>query len=210
MARKYNHRRYPLNTILNTNINNTFKTRIVLDIVHAMKFLHDKGMMHRDLKIENIMLNALLETKIVDFGYVKLSECVLNDYSYVDDSLTKGIATFAYMSPEMVNEEVYNNKIDVYSFGIMLYRIFLDSLPKQNMKEKANRVKIIVPKPKKTITEFCSELISKCIEPDSKLRPSFKDILQLTRNKSFMLAYDVDPSLISKRDEELEKIESTQ
>lgn len=54
-----------------------------------MKFLHDKGMMHRDLKIENIMLNALLETKIVDFGYVKLSECVLNDYSYVDDSLNK-------------------------------------------------------------------------------------------------------------------------
>lgn len=114
------------------------------------------------------------------------------------------------MSPEMVNEEVYNNKTDVYSFGIMLYRIFLDSLPKQNMKEKANRVKIIVPKPKKPISEFCSELISKCIEPDSKLRPSFKDILQLMRNKSFMLAYDVDPSLISKRDEELEKIESTQ
>lgn len=80
---------YGLKEILNSNINNTLKTRIVLDIVHAMNFIHKKGMMHRDLKIENIMINEFFETKIVDFGLVKITELVLDDFSYVEDSITK-------------------------------------------------------------------------------------------------------------------------
>ncbi|KAK8843865.1 hypothetical protein M9Y10_024941 [Tritrichomonas musculus] len=199
---------YTLNEVLTWNINNTFRTRIVVDIAHAMKYLHEKGMMHRDLKIENIMLNSLFETKLVDFGYVKISESVLNEYSFVGDSLTKGIGTFAYMSPEMVNEEDYDNKTDVYSFGVILYRLFYGSLPKQSMKDKTNGVKIAIKNPTPPVSDFCADLIKKCLEPSPSKRPSFSKILQLMREKSFMLATDVDPSLIKKHDDELEKIES--
>ena len=199
---------HSLNDVLAWNISNTFRTRIVVDIAHAMKYLHEKGMMHRDLKIENIMLNSFFETKLVDFGYAKISESVLNEYSFVSDSLTKGIGTFAYMSPEMVNEEDYSNKTDVYSFGVILYRIFYGSLPKQNLKDKSNGVKIAIKNPTPPVSDFCADLIKKCLEPSPSKRPSFSQILQLMREKSFMLATDVDPSLIKQRDEEIEKIES--
>ncbi|KAK8888726.1 hypothetical protein M9Y10_033460 [Tritrichomonas musculus] len=200
---------YRLIDVLNSNINNTLKTRIVVDIVHAMKFLHEKGMMHRDLKTESIMLNSLLQTKLVDFGNVKISEKVLaDDFSLSGESLTKGIGSFAYMSPEMANEEEYDNKTDVYSFGAVLHRIFYGSLPKQSMKNKANGMKIEIERPVPPVSVFCAELISKCLEPDPKMRPSFKQILDLMRSKSFLLADDVDPSLIIERDNELKKFEN--
>ena len=77
-------------------------------------------MIHRDLKIENIMLNAVFQTKLVDFSLIRINECVLDEYSLVDDSMTKGVGTLSYMSPEMLNEEDYDNKTDVYSFGVVL------------------------------------------------------------------------------------------
>ncbi|KAK8860564.1 hypothetical protein M9Y10_012229 [Tritrichomonas musculus] len=65
---------YGLNEVLKKEINNTLKVRIILDIVHAMNYLHKHGMIHRDLKIENIMLNEFFETKLVDFGLIKITE----------------------------------------------------------------------------------------------------------------------------------------
>ena len=53
---------YELKEILNSNINKS--------VVHVMNFIHKKGMMHRDLKIENIMTNEFFKTKIVNFGIV--------------------------------------------------------------------------------------------------------------------------------------------
>lgn len=78
------------------------------------------------------MLNSVFDTKIVDFGLVRINENIFSQYSFVEDSLTRRIGTFAYMSPEMINEEEYDNKTDVYSFGVVLYFMFVGSLPKQN------------------------------------------------------------------------------
>ena len=66
---------YSLGELLKTKtLNNTKKAKVVLEIVHAMNYLHKHGMMHRDLKIENIMLDSLFNTKLVDFGLVRITE----------------------------------------------------------------------------------------------------------------------------------------
>lgn len=130
---------YKLNQVLkNADIKNTLKVRIVIEVAHAMKYIHKNGMIHRDLKVENIMLNAVLNCKVVDFGLVRILECFNENYSFVHDSMTKGIGTFAYISPEMLNKENYDCKTDVYSFGILLFYIFVGKLPKQNLKDKLN------------------------------------------------------------------------
>ncbi|KAK8849859.1 hypothetical protein M9Y10_018445 [Tritrichomonas musculus] len=115
--------------------------------------------------------------------------------------------TFGQIS-EKIEGEDYRNKTDVYSFGVILYRIFYGSLPKQSLKDKTNGVKIAINNPTPPVSDFCADLIKKCLESSPSKRPSFSKILQLVREKSFMLATDVDPSLIKKRDEELEKFES--
>ena len=111
---------YGLGEIIRSKIKNTLKVRIVVEIVHAMNFIHKHGMIHRDLKIENIILNEVFQTKLVDFGLIRINEFVLDEYSLVDDSMTKGVGTLPYMSPEMLNEEDYDNKTDIYSFGFVL------------------------------------------------------------------------------------------
>ena len=198
---------YSLKEVLNMKINNTMKTKIVVDIVHAMNYLHKNGIMHRDLKIENIMLNSVFETKLVDFGLAKISEYIIDGFSFVGDSLTKGIGTLAYMSPEMINEEDYDNKTDVYSFGVVLYYMFIGSLPNLSFKDKLNKKNVALPSPSPSISSLCLDLIAKCLDPNPSDRPSFEEILIEMRKKSYELADDVNPLIISKRDKELDLIE---
>lgn len=106
-------------------INNTLKIRISIEIAFGMSYIHSMGMMHRNLKLENILLNYAYEFKIINFDLVGF----FLEKSMIE-SHTKGIGTFAYMSPEMVNEEKYDNKTDVYSYGIVLFAIIAGHLPK--------------------------------------------------------------------------------
>ncbi|KAK8839917.1 hypothetical protein M9Y10_031631 [Tritrichomonas musculus] len=92
-------------------------------------------MIHRDIKIENIMLNSAFDAKVVDFGLARIDECFTGK-DFVSTSLTKGIGTLAYMSPEMASEEEYSNKTDVYSFGILLQYILIGKLPDYSLKDK--------------------------------------------------------------------------
>lgn len=110
-----------LKDCLSRNIfSNTMKVNVAVEVVFAMDFIHKLGMIHRDLKIENIMLNSGLEAKVTDFDLVHVTENVVDNTNI---SMTKGIGTLAYMSPEMQNKDEYNNKTDVYS-GIVLHVIF--------------------------------------------------------------------------------------
>ena len=67
------------------------------------------SMIHRDIKIENIMLNSAFDAKVVDFGLARIDECFTGK-DFVSTSLTKGIGTLAYMSPEMASEEEYSKR----------------------------------------------------------------------------------------------------
>lgn len=108
------------------------------------------------------------------------------------------------MSPEMMKEEDYDNKTDVFSFGIVLYVIFFGNLPKQTMKEKAMGKAINIPEESSSISKCCIELMKICIADDPKERPSFEEILEFLRKCKFMLSPDVDPSIVEQRDKELE------
>ena len=200
---------YSLDDVLKMKISGTTKAKIVLDIVHAMNHLHKNGMIHRDLKIENIMLNSLFETKIADFGLVKVAESFIDSYSFVGETLTKKVgSSLLYMSPEMANEDNYNEKTDVYSFGIVLHYIFVGNLPKQSLTDKLNGKKIKMPSPSDSISPFCIQLIDLCLSYSPSKRPSFEQILIKMRESSYELAPDVDPFILSKHDKELDFIEN--
>lgn len=195
---------YKLIDILNKlNISNTLKVKIAIEIAHALKYIHQNGLIYRDLKIENIMLNSVFETKLIDFGLVRIHECLNPNFSFVSDSLTKGLGTFAYMSPEMLNEEDYDYKTDVYSYGVVLYYIFVGTLPKQNLKNKLTGKEIPLPLPSPSISKYCIELISKCMKSDPKERPTFDDILVDMRNHSYLLATNIDYDIVHNRNKEL-------
>ena len=175
-------------------LNNTLKVRAAIDVAFGMSYIHQKGMMHRDLKLENIMLDYAYDAKIIDFDLVGFMN---NDE--LKESLTKGIGTFAYVSPEMANEENYNNKTDVYSYGVVLFAIFTGHLPKQSLKDKLNKKPVRFPHSSSSISKYCIELIKKCIDYDINKRPSFDEIIDDMRQHSFRLADEIDFNIINQR-----------
>ena len=192
---------------LKNGLNNTLKTKIVVEISHALNYLHKNKMIHRDLKIENIMLNSVYQAKLVDFGLVRIHEC-LPEYSFTEDSMTKGVGTLAYMSPEMLNEEEYDYKTDVYSFGVLLYVLFTGKVPKQSMKDKMKGKTIAMPESSSSISEFCINLIKKCMSIDPDDRPSFDEIIKELRKNEYALASSIDKLVIHVRDMELSLFEA--
>ena len=190
----------------NNMLNNTLKTRIVVEICHAMRYLHSKGLIYRDLKIDNIMLNSVFQVKLIDFGLARFNECLFGEETMNSISMTKCVGDAHFMSPEMMKEKEYDNKTDVFSFGIVLFYIFVGKLPEQTIKEKAQEKQIKLPDESPSISQICIDLISMCISFDPKERPSFDEILCFLRKNKFMLSSDVDPSIVEVRDNELESI----
>lgn len=95
-------------------LTNTMKTEIALEVAFGMSHLHKLGMIHRDLRIDNIMLNSGFEAKIIGLIHHGIAEM-----------LTRDIGTLTYMSLEMQNEDTYDNKTDVYSNGVIILRTCL-------------------------------------------------------------------------------------
>jgi serine/threonine protein kinase len=80
----------------------------------AVNFLHSNNLVHRDLKPENLLLDESNNIKLCDFGW-----CVeLNLGNRVTFC-----GTYEYMAPEIINELPYNNSIDIWSLGILLYEL---------------------------------------------------------------------------------------
>ena len=85
----------------------------------GLQYLHSKGYIHRDMKLENILLlgdlNSGFIAKIADFGLSRET----------DLNMTPGRGTCMYMAPEMVEDPVqYTNKVDVYSSSIIVFEVF--------------------------------------------------------------------------------------
>ena len=110
----------------------------------------------------------------------------------------------------MANEEEYNNKTDVFSFGIVMHYLFVGKMPKYGLKDKMLGKPMPMPEASSQISEFCIDLISRCTKTKPDERPSFEEILKDLREHGYGLAAEIDRDLIEKRDNELTSFELTQ
>ena len=103
---------------LRRNISLEKKIEILMDICKGMIYLHYKGIIHRDLKLQNILMDKNGNAKIGDFG---ISRSVSTQ-----TTMTGHIGTLEYISPEILQEVRYTEKCDVYSFAIIMYEILFE------------------------------------------------------------------------------------
>lgn len=98
------------------------KVQIAFDVANALTYLHSLSpvVIHRDLKSSNVMLNAELRAKLTDFGVSR---------ERAEMTMTAGVGTALWMAPEVVMGERYNEKADVFSFGVVLSELAIHTLP---------------------------------------------------------------------------------
>jgi fused-like protein len=95
---------------------------IAQQLVSALFYLHSNRIIHRDMKPQNILISHNGVLKLCDFGFARAmsSNTLL---------LTSIKGTPLYMSPELVQEQPYNNTVDLWSLGVILYELFVGQPP---------------------------------------------------------------------------------
>jgi serine/threonine protein kinase len=95
----------------------------VMQILRALQHAHDKGIVHRDIKPQNIMLLENGAIKVTDFGIARFSR---SETRTMTDST---IGSVHYISPEQARGDVTDDKADIYSVGVMFYEMLTGKLP---------------------------------------------------------------------------------
>ncbi len=94
-----------------------------IQIGEALQEAHSKGIIHRDIKSDNIMINEKNQIKVTDFGLAKLKG------SLKLTKTTSTVGTLAYMSPEQLKGEETDARMDIFSYGVVLYEMLTGRLP---------------------------------------------------------------------------------
>lgn len=165
----------------------TTKMIIIYGISFALKLMHKRNTVHRDLKPDNILLNERKEPVLADFGFARM----INRSSAI--TMTRKIGTMQYMAPEIIEDDDDDNinndcSIDVYSFGVLLLEIisceltfakgkdpFDDSLEPKLITHFINGKRYDLPG-EDVLPEDFKELIENCWAQNPSKRLTMKDV----------------------------------
>lgn len=160
-------------------LNGTQKTNIAIGIADGMRYLHQQGIIHRDLKSPNILLDNYVLPKIADFGLGKILEHK-NTLDQAENFMTKMTGTPNWMAPEQISTSNYGKEVDVYAFGMILYELAAEKCPFYGMQPTDILNSILKGKrpeiPKEINKTALGDLIRVCWDQDPAKRPAFEKI----------------------------------
>lgn len=109
-----------------TTLNTDHVKYIVYEIAKGLNYIHSRGVIHRDLKPLNILVNDNWDIKISDFGQSN----VMTDRINKDYNLTKYVTTRYYRAPELYlnYESIYTSAIDMWSLGCVIAELFTKNI----------------------------------------------------------------------------------
>ena len=145
---------------------------IFKQIILALKFIHENNIVHRDIKLDNILLDLDNNIKICDFGVSK----IINK----NDIMLEQCGTPAYIAPEILLNKGYEGfGVDIWSAGVVLYAMLSGTVPFKgtNLKELHNLIISGNYQPINDISMEASHLINNLLEIDPKKRITIENIL---------------------------------
>eukprot|EP00928_Gymnodinium_smaydae_P035659 TRINITY_DN2505_c0_g1_i2.p1 TRINITY_DN2505_c0_g1~~TRINITY_DN2505_c0_g1_i2.p1 ORF type:complete len:526 (+),score=113.34 TRINITY_DN2505_c0_g1_i2:74-1651(+) len=184
------------------------RQKIALDATKGLGFLHLRRVVHRDVKSLNMLLAApctgpadVVLVKIADFGLsrrlpiqepVSLSVTSLTAAGTSNEGhvMTAGIGTWQWMAPEVLDGRDYDEKADVYSFGMVLFELLARRVPFDDVGLAPDEVVAAVVRGCRpflghvpaSAPSGLRATMQRCWDPNSSLRPSFQGMLDLLRS----------------------------
>ncbi|ELP89896.1 interleukin-1 receptor-associated kinase, putative [Entamoeba invadens IP1] len=158
------------------------RVKMLLDAAKGISYLHENGILHRDVKPDNILVvsldkNSKVNAKLTDFGSARNVNMMMTNMTF-----TKGIGTPKYMAPEVLKHQKYKKQADVFSFAITMYEVFgwCEAYEHQKFKYPWKIAQFVIKgnhlKRNEQITEEQYTLIDKCWRYDEINRISVSEI----------------------------------
>ncbi|MBQ8411247.1 MAG: Stk1 family PASTA domain-containing Ser/Thr kinase [Ruminiclostridium sp.] len=163
-------------------------------VLRALQHAHDRGIVHRDVKSQNVMLLSDGTIKVMDFGIARFNR-------ETDKTMSeKAIGSVHYISPEQARGEVTDEKSDIYSVGVMLYEMLTGEKPFDGENPVSIALKHMQAVPKRvteinnSIPEGLEEITVKAMqkEPSKRYQTAgemIKDIEEFKKNPSSVFEY---------------------
>ncbi|GAB2210064.1 hypothetical protein Drorol1_Dr00015317 [Drosera rotundifolia] len=181
--------------------------RITIQLAKALQYMHNLGIVHRDVKPSNILLDENLFAHLADFGLAEYAPDLkhVTGENWISSGKPTGgfhkknmVGTLIYMAPEILKKDVHTEKSDVYSFAITINELLTGVVPYTDLRAEAQAHTVLemnytkqqltaavvseglrpaLVSPGSGVPSTLSLLIQRCWDADSNSRPSFSDIL---------------------------------
>ena len=174
---------------------------IFIQICSGLKSIHKKNIIHRDIKLDNILLDNNYKCKICDFGVSRVMK--------KEEYITEQCGTPAYLAPEIIRDLGYKNlKADIWSLGILLYSIVTGNMP-----FKANSIDSLQKKILKGNFDFgdsqisndCQDLVKKMLVVDPFKRIDIEGVI----DHKWLKGIDWDNLTIDENKKKFEDVENS-
>uniref|UniRef100_A0A668SRQ4 Dual serine/threonine and tyrosine protein kinase n=1 Tax=Oreochromis aureus TaxID=47969 RepID=A0A668SRQ4_OREAU len=154
------------------------RLQIALDVVEGIRFLHGQGLLHRDIKLKNVLLDKQNRAKITDLGFCK-PEAMMSGSIYIKKKKKEKKETFFVSVVARLPTGKYDNSVDVYAFGILFWYLCTGSVKLPEAFEKCSSKDQLWTNVKKgsrpervpTFDEECWQLMEACWNGDPSQRP---------------------------------------
>jgi serine/threonine protein kinase len=149
---------------------------LLREILKGLAYLHRRQRIHRDLKSDNILLSMEGQVKIGDLGYcVQLSDQNPNRQTFA--------GTLLWMAPEVVNQDFYNEKVDIWSLGIITFELVTGEPPHYKDGQQKIVISILnhnapsIDRNNFNISDELFSFVSRCLVKDPMGRADCEELL---------------------------------
>ena len=150
--------------------------KLMLPVLSGIAYAHEQGLVHRDLKPDNLKVNKMGQPKVLDFGLVKFMDKHTSGSESYETMAGMVLGSAGYMSPEQAQGESLDARSDIFSLGIIMYELLSGKNPFEGRSPFDTIVKIINSAPlslelrRADVPIGVCEIIGKCLEKDMNAR----------------------------------------
>jgi serine/threonine protein kinase len=152
--------------------------RIAAELTDGLAYAHRQGIVHRDLKLENVLISTDGQPKIADFGIARRTRAIADEGAH--ETLTRDgylLGTSRAMSPEQIQSHDVDARSDLFSLGVLLYELVTGDTPFAARNEAMTMLRVLNDRPAPArerapeVPAALSELIDHLLEKDPAQRP---------------------------------------